>query len=142
MPRSKICFKCNIEKPITEFYKHPAMSDGVVGKCKECNKADVTANRSSKIEYYRRYDRDRGSRLTADDVRFYRKKKPNAYHARCLVGYAKKIGSLKVMPCEVCGSMKSTHAHHDDYDKPLEVRWLCPEHHFKWHKENGEGRNA
>lgn len=91
MPRSKICFKCKVEKPITDFYKHPAMSDGVVGKCKECNKADVIANRASKVEYYREYDRTRGNRLTAEDVRGYRNKKPNAYHARCLVGYAKVL---------------------------------------------------
>lgn len=46
-------------------------------------------------------------------------------------------------PCEVCGiSGKSdknrhiVHAHHDDYNKPLDVRWLCKNHHFEWHKDN------
>lgn len=24
----KTCFKCNVEKPITDFYVHPAMGDG------------------------------------------------------------------------------------------------------------------
>ena len=30
---------------------------------------------------------------------------------------------------------------HDDYDKPLIVRWLCRMCHCKWHKANGEGAN-
>lgn len=35
--------------------------------------------------------------------------------------------------CEVCGA-EYTHAHHDDYSRPLEVRWLCPVHHKEVHK--------
>lgn len=32
--------------------------------------------------------------------------------------------------CEVPGCDRSdVHGHHDDYSKPLEVRWLCPAHH-------------
>lgn len=34
--------------------------------------------------------------------------------------------------CEVCGS-KKVQAHHDDYSKPLSVRWLCPVHHAELH---------
>lgn len=44
---TKVCFKCNTKKQISEFYKHPNMSLGVVNKCKECNKIDV------KKDYYR-----------------------------------------------------------------------------------------
>jgi ribosomal protein S27AE len=57
------------------------------------------------------------------------------------VAYAIKIESLKKEPCEVCGCEK-VHAHHDDYDKPLNVRWLCTIHHNEWHSKNGEGKNA
>ena len=38
------------------------------------------------------------------------------------------------MPCEVCHSLNSE-AHHDDYSKPLMVRWLCFEHHRGHHKK-------
>ena len=45
---TKVCFKCNEKKPITEFYKHKQMSLGVVNKCKVCNKLDV------KNDYYKK----------------------------------------------------------------------------------------
>lgn len=44
-------------------------------------------------------------------------------------------GVLKYLPCEVCGlDDASVQAHHDDYSKPLEVRWLCSWHHAQHHK--------
>lgn len=39
-------------------------------------------------------------------------------------------------PCEVCGRTK-VQAHHDDYSKPLDVKWLCPHHHKALHKAIG-----
>lgn len=45
-------------------------------------------------------------------------------------------GVLVKKPCEVCGS-KRVEAHHDDYTKPMAVRWLCRKHHVEHHrKEN------
>lgn len=41
-------------------------------------------------------------------------------------------GTMERKPCAVCGEPKS-HAHHHDYIKPLEVRWLCSKHHKEVH---------
>jgi hypothetical protein len=45
-------------------------------------------------------------------------------------------GFLKRQPCEVCGTEEDVQAHHDDYSKPLDVRWLCRKHHREHHKLN------
>lgn len=47
--------------------------------------------------------------------------------------YALKIGRLRKKPCEVCGERK-VDGHHDDYNKPLKVRWLCKKHHRAAHR--------
>ena len=52
----KNCFKCNLLKPLEDFYKHPQMPDGRVGKCKECNKTDVRNNYQKTIIEKREYD--------------------------------------------------------------------------------------
>ena len=56
--------------------------------------------------------------------------------------YEIKMGRLIRNPCEVCGELK-VEAHHDDYHKPFEVRWLCPHHHREHYrlerKLNGAG---
>ena len=50
-----------------------------------------------------------------------------------LVAIAVKSGTLIPRGCEVCG--KEAVAHHDDYNKPLDVRWLCKPHHYDWHSK-------
>lgn len=136
----KKCFKCGRLKCLDGFYKHPAMADGHLGKCKECTKIDVRTNREAKIDYYRKYDIERGNRQTAEYRKECSRKWPNAYKARNLVSNAINNKKLFREPCEICGNT-NVHAHHDDYAKPLNVRWLCAPHHSQWHKQNGDGKN-
>ena len=46
------------------------------------------------------------------------------WRAYTAVKRAVEAGDLTKGPCEECGAAIA-HAHHDDYSKPLEVRWLC-----------------
>tara|TARA_R110002051_G_scaffold235179_1_gene296615 strand:+ start:8092 stop:8331 length:240 start_codon:yes stop_codon:yes gene_type:complete len=62
----------------------------------------------------------------------WRKRHPLKYLAHLYVDNAIRIGLIKRQPCEVCGAEK-VDAHHDDYSKPLLVRWLCRRHHSQHH---------
>lgn len=59
--------------------------------------------------------------------------------AQDAVGTALTQGRLVRQSCEQCGHAKAQ-AHHDDYAKPLEVRWLCVSCHRVWHWHN-EAKN-
>lgn len=142
----KTCFKCNKELPLDMFYKHPMMKDGRVNKCKDCNKKDVRENRAANIEYYREYDVARAKtkerrKLSSEQCKKYREANKVKYAAHVLVSNAVRDGRLvKADKCEQCETSETIlHGHHDDYTKPLDVRWLCPSCHSAWHKENGEG---
>ena len=50
-----------------------------------------------------------------------------------LVFLAKKTGRLLKKPCQICGK-PNAFAHHDDYSKPLDVKWFCNFHHCEYHK--------
>lgn len=52
--------------------------------------------------------------------------------ARSQLNHHLRDKNISRQACEVCGV--AAEAHHDDYSKPLEVRWLCFRHHREWHK--------
>lgn len=60
--------------------------------------------------------------------------------ARSYAGVYLRKGYIKKQDCEVCGSINSQ-MHHDDYDKPVVVRWFCRKHHISLHLEE-PGRKA
>lgn len=60
-------------------------------------------------------------------IQAWRAEHPERVKAHRLVYVAKRNGTLIPQPC-YCGDRK-THAHHDDYLRPLDVRWLCAKHH-------------
>jgi ribosomal protein S27AE len=138
MIRFKTCFKCNSVKPLTDFYKHSAMADGHLNKCKECAKYDATQHRNNNLEKVRAYDRKRSKNkdriaIATEYTKLWRKADRRRVVAHNAVARAIKSGKLKRLPCEQCGNDQSV-AHHDDYDKPLFVKWLCHSCHIKHHK--------
>lgn len=88
---------------------------GVSRYCRKCHAAHMRTNRP------------RHSELTEEQ-----RKKANA---RAYVNQYIRRGKIKKQPCEVCG--EPAQMHHDDYSKPLEVRWFCRKHHLELHKTNG-----
>lgn len=66
----------------------------------------------------RKRTEQRGARMQADPE-FARKRR-----AQWTVSNAVRDGKLQRQPCESCSAVPAQ-AHHDDYDRPLDVRWLC-----------------
>ncbi len=145
----KKCFKCLRILSIDEFYKHSAMSDGRLNKCKDCTKKDATEHRLKNLSRVRQYDKLRGAmphrvaarkeykqtaqgkRAHARAIKKQRELHPERYKARNIVNNALRDGRLKQFPCFECG--KIAEAHHPDYSRPLSVVWLCSKHHKEAH---------
>jgi ribosomal protein S27AE len=135
----KTCFKCSTVKPLTEFYKHNGMADGFLNKCKSCSKQDTTKHRNKNIEKVREYDRIRAKnperqKAITSITKAWRQEDKRRIQCHSAVSYAIKTGKLVRKNCERCGNENSL-AHHEDYDKPLMVNWLCQPCHKQRHKE-------
>lgn len=46
-----------------------------------------------------------------------------------------KQGILIKETCKICGTNENVEAHHEDYTKPLDIIWLCRNHHRELHKK-------
>jgi hypothetical protein len=133
----KKCFKCGEEKPISEFYKHKAMSDGVLGKCKSCAKMDVKNRYDSLIQNHEFLERER-------------ERGRDKYH-RLYVGVHNKTTQEvrkrweskypeKVMCSRLSSNLKrpfeGAEKHHWSYNKEhaKDVIWLTKQEHKKAHR--------
>lgn len=83
---------------------------GIKGYCKKCEN-----------EYQRNYN----------PTIPYRKRKKSRSKAYDAV----RRGILIRKPCEKCGS-ENSEKHHEDYDMPLDVQWLCRPCHLDLHQQN------
>lgn len=146
----KMCRTCAQEKNVSEFYAGQAT-------CKECYKAKVRKHRAENLEACQAYDRERGTlphrkKAVADRAHKYKdapyrqsatmraKAGPEKNIARAAVANAVRGGRIvRPSSCESChGADRSITAHHDDYSRPLDVRWLCTACHGAAHKALNE----
>lgn len=145
----KRCRECGKEKELKEFYAHSQMKDGHLNKCIDCVKVRVSDHRTRNLEKVHLYDRERGRSEKRLALNRERSRKRSAQYAIYKTAWAKRNrikvnaalkarravqkGDIAKKSCEVCGAVK-VQGHHDDYSKPLEVRWLCQKHHKELHR--------
>ena len=93
----------------------------------------------SKFNVYGKIWRERHREKWLENHKNYQKKylKKNnmVTSAHNKVHNAILTGQIIKKPCEKCGA-EPAEAHHCDYNKPLEVIWLCKKHHAEWHRNN------
>lgn len=96
--------------------------------------ADKARDRAENPEKYRQRDKARTVPNPNRD--------PWKHSVRSSVYKAIKSGRLIPQPCEKCGESpvlsngtRGVHAHHDDYNDRLNVRWLCFRCHNKAHRK-------
>lgn len=143
----KQCAICHESKPLEEFHKDKNRKDGRDSRCSQCKNKKYLAyyhedpeRKERIICHAKKYQHGEGRERSNATKSAYHSRHPKKRRAHSMVYYALKTGELHRGPCEVCGAEKVV-GHHDDYDRPLEVRWFCEKHHKEWHLANGEGLN-
>lgn len=131
-PPAKVCLTCGRSSDVVSF------NNSQRTRCVDCHGRAMAVYRStdasrisarrSQQAYYRKNKSALNLQRPERSMR-RTKEQQSAYNK---VAYALRHGSLTKQPCEICGN-ESVHAHHDDYARPLDVRWLCSEHHGQHH---------
>lgn len=144
MKTTKRCLTCKTVKPVSGFYREVKRSDGLKGICRECDK-ELRRNRIAKerstpegTKRLLEVSRERFARYRANGG--WKKFRPNNIHkirARRLLKWYVRSGRIgKPSACSKCGAVavsSKIHGHHTDYNKPLDVQWLCEQCHLVEH---------
>jgi ribosomal protein S27AE len=91
-----------------------------------------TVRKSARKRAWRAENPVEARKRACDYSQRYRDSNELKCRARYEVRKALRNGGLKKQPCTICGN-PIAEAHHDDYNKPLDVRWLCKDCHNDLH---------
>lgn len=158
----KKCTKCGVYQDLNNFSPHKRAADGHRSACKKCNceyvkqyyrehreerraynyarnrLPEVRKKRAEwkKTERVRAYDREyQRQRAQKDYVKrskaLWRLNNPEKKKAESQAQWVHK----ETQPCVWCGHNDRTVRHHPDYNRPLDIMWLCYPCHALWHKK-------
>jgi ribosomal protein S27AE len=100
---------------------------------REKNRRYVARHPEWRREASRRYKRTHAEKNRAA-ARAYKEKNPEKHAAHMAVSYAIKKGILRrPARCPGCKQLTKVQAHHDDYSKPMIVKWFCAKCHKAEH---------
>lgn len=88
--------------------------------------------RLARAAYEREWKRNNPEKHRAQ-MRRYRARYPEKNRAHNMVHMAQRAGRVVRQGCEICGS--PAEAHHENYARPLDVKWLCRRHHQEHHQQ-------
>lgn len=123
METTKVCFKCNKEKPISDFYVHKMMGDGHLNKCKLCTKNDVSKRYETLIETPEFVEKER-LRGRVKYAKYLYKNKIQHPENRSTAQYLRRKGY----------NLKLKEIHHWNYNFRNDVFLLNPRAHKLVHK--------
>lgn len=134
------CGTCGRFFPFDGFYKTKRTLLGIKSQCKACHSECSIRTRDK--ENHRAKRRESARKRFIEDPEYFMaqwRARPRQVgpkqDARQIVYLALRIGALvKPKTCEACGEELKLTAHHDDYMKPLSVRWLCYMCHAQEHR--------
>ena len=150
---SKICTKCEELKPLNEYHSDKRSSDGKTSSCGECNNNYSRKRRATNTEdvrvYYRKYratgkglenlkeysQSEEGKAVARKSQQKWKENNRHKRRAHSAVNYSIRTMAIEKQPCAICGETQNIHAHHADYEKPLNIKWLCAKHHHELHRE-------
>lgn len=118
----KTCSQCFEEKFLTEFSKHTR--DGYRSECKKCS--------SIQKQLYRIKYKDKITEYRVNYVKQY-PYKVKAHSRVTAAIHSGQLVSAKICQAIGCNETKNIEGHHDDYNKPLDVRWFCRQCHRGFH---------
>ena len=103
--------------------------------CSKCNNP-IELNRQNKYRYCKNCHNSwmKDNRTKHSQLNDLQKLKANC---RSYLNVYIKRGKITKLPCEQCNN-PSSEAHHEDYNKPLIVKWLCRSCHIKLHYQLSE----
>ena len=149
-------YKCNICKqplPFEMFYKNKSKAQGINSTCKKCDKKRnlryYYANRENALSRMHKYYKDNKLKCRTVQKVYYSKHRPEYLERnrqerikyplkiQCRRKTYSAIGSGKLIRgtcCKDCGAnQERMYGHHEDYNKPLDVVWLCSSCHMRRH---------